>query len=92
MLTAERTIGEVCLRINGGELDIWLRVNGRPRWFAVEASMVRDFLRRAQWGDEIVLRAMSDGNAEPYEPDEELEMALRDNLRPVNRAPVDPET
>ena len=74
MLTATRTIGQVGMRKNGTMLDIWLRVNGKPVWFAVRAREVADFLV-VEWpdghGDEIILDAESNGNAETVIPEAE---------------------
>ena len=39
-----RTIGEVVLNKNGAELDVWLRVNGRPHWFSMHRADVERFL------------------------------------------------
>ena len=68
MLTFTRTAGEIGLRKNGTQLDIWLRVDGKLVWFAVRAREVAEFLAAAQWpdghGDYVILQAESDGNAE----------------------------
>ncbi len=60
--TPTRTIGELQLRKNGTALDIWIRVNSRPRWFAIQASDLEDFLQNSDI--ERTFQAESDGNAE----------------------------
>ncbi len=70
MLTFTRTVGEMGFRKNGTELDIWLRVNGEPHWFSVSQNKLAEFLVPTPGkpfgghGDEVVLHAESDGNAE----------------------------
>ena len=62
MLTWTRTVGQIGLRKNGGDLDIWIRVEGQPRWFALQLADVRRFLHSDE--HDVVLQASSDGNAE----------------------------
>jgi hypothetical protein len=62
MLTATRTLGAIGFNKNGTSLDIWLRVNGEPRWFGVEISAVRGFL--ASDDKATLLWCDSEGNAE----------------------------
>lgn len=62
MLTFTRTFGQVGFRKNGNCLDIWIRVNGRPRWYAVYVPEIAQFL--ASDAKEVVLYAESDGNTE----------------------------
>ena len=62
LLTFTRTRGQVGLRKNGSMLDVWVRVDGTPRWIALSRRDVQDFL--ASDDVERVLYAESDGNAE----------------------------
>ena len=62
MITDTRTQGEIGFHKNGTALDVWLRIDGRPRWFAVEIDALKGFL--ASDDDGTVLRCESDGNAE----------------------------
>jgi len=43
-----RTLGEIGLKANGGDVDIWIRVDGRPEWIAVPAQALRTFLEDAK--------------------------------------------
>lgn len=61
-LTAERTIGQLGLRKNGTNLDIWLRVDGVPRRFSVNRAELSDSL--ASVDAEHIIYAESDGNSE----------------------------
>lgn len=63
MLTNTRTVGEVGFNKNGSFVDIWIRVNGEPRWCAVDAKELQKFLADTEQKN-IILRARSDGNAE----------------------------
>jgi hypothetical protein len=72
MLSFTRTVGEIGLRKNGTQLDIWVRVNGKPTWFSVRQSEIVEFLAPGDGpfsghGTETVLRAESDCNAEDEE-------------------------
>jgi hypothetical protein len=61
-LTATRTRGQIGLRRNGTQIDIWIRVDGEPQWFSVNA---RDLGAALGAGEEqSLLAAESDGNAE----------------------------
>lgn len=62
LLTNTRTVGEIGLNKNFDSLDIWIRVNGEPKWFAVPVGDVEDFLRSDH--EAAVFRAESEGNAE----------------------------
>lgn len=66
LLTPTRTTGQVAMRRNGTALDIWLRVDGQPRWFAVDMDEVVMFLNSG--ASAAVFAAQSDGNAEPAPP------------------------
>ena len=61
-LTPTRTVGEIGFHRNGSAMDIWIRVNGRFEWFAVDNLELQQGLREA--GGFFVLRATSDRNAE----------------------------
>lgn len=71
-MTEGRTKGAIVLHMNGSFLDIWIRVDGKPRWFAVQTDRLREFLdqmeelhpgiKRDPWA---TLSAESSGNAEP---------------------------
>lgn len=72
MTTFTRTRGEIDFNFNGTSLDIWIRINGRPRWFAVEyKELLRGIILyltatsvdRKQYMN-IILGADSDGNEE----------------------------
>jgi hypothetical protein len=62
VLTPTRTVGEVGLNKNGCALDIWIRIDGHPRWFAIQREELLLFLASAD--KEGRLDAESDGNAE----------------------------
>jgi hypothetical protein len=62
MLTNERTFGQVGFIKNGGSLDIWIRIDGRPRWFSVSRAELAAFL--ASDDKETILSAESNGNSE----------------------------
>lgn len=64
LLTPTRTYGDVGIRRNGSMLDIWIRVNGSPSWFAVNAESLQFFLSGHYGAEETILPAESDGNAE----------------------------
>jgi len=62
-LTCTRTRGEIGFRKNGTSIDIWVRVNGELRWYAVRAKELVGFLLTPDETMDI-LEAESDGNAE----------------------------
>lgn len=62
MLTPTRTVGQVGLHRNGTEIDVWVRVDGRPCWFAFSRTDLERFLGTGT--DWAVLAADSDGNVE----------------------------
>ncbi len=61
-LSATRTTGEIGLHKDGTRLDIWIRVDGKLRWYAVDLAALGGFL--AMPYTETCLHAESDGNAE----------------------------
>jgi hypothetical protein len=63
-LTGTRTVGEVGFNKNGSALDIWIRIDGKPRWFAVQREALLLFLASSE--SEGRLDATSDGNAEDW--------------------------
>jgi hypothetical protein len=58
---ADRTVGEIGLKANGSDVDIWIRVAGRPQWIAVPAQGLRTFLEDAETATNLarVLRVES---------------------------------
>lgn len=65
-MSAGRSVGEIGLKANGSDLDLWIRVAGRPRWIAVPAEALRTFLDDAETVTNLarVLRAESSIPAE----------------------------
>lgn len=63
VLTLTRTFGELRFRKNGTELDIWLRVNDKENWYSVHRDKLVEFLTNSK-KEEIILKAISDGNVE----------------------------
>lgn len=62
-LTPTRTAGEAGFNKNGSScLDIWIRIDGKPCWFAVDRIELMQFLNDERAS--IILNARSDGNAE----------------------------
>lgn len=66
MLTPTRTHGQIGLNKNGGFIDIWVRVNGKPQWIAVHKDELQQFLSDNNLKS-TKLYAESDGNAEEGE-------------------------
>jgi hypothetical protein len=64
MLTPTRTHGSVGLVKNGNDLDIWIRVNGKPKWYSINLKEVETFLSKSSKINEIILIAGSDNNSE----------------------------
>jgi hypothetical protein len=69
LLTETRTTGEILLRKNGTQLDIWIRVNGEPQRFSVNRAELLAFLGAPSYvgsGDfyEATVHAESDDNTE----------------------------
>jgi hypothetical protein len=62
LLTISRTVGEIGLNKNGGQIDIWIRQNGKVNWIAINRHELEEFLNSQN--QEIHLTAESDGNAE----------------------------
>ena len=64
--TFTRTIGQLAFRKNGTMIDIWLRIDGKPRWFAVRSCDLVAFL--ADDTQKVaIMSAESDSNAEGCE-------------------------
>ena len=47
-MSAGRSVGQIGLKANGSFVDIWIRVDGRPRWIGVRANGLRTFLDDAE--------------------------------------------
>jgi len=62
MLTHTRTVGQIGLRKNGTSINVRVRVDGKPIWFAFDGRDLERFLESDS--KSVVLSAESDGNAE----------------------------
>lgn len=62
LLTSTRTVGQIALRKNGTGIDIWIRIDGKPQWFAVDRANLINFLFSDT--SDVILHAQSDGNTE----------------------------
>lgn len=61
-LTPTRTVGQILLRKNCTQVDIWIRVNGKPTRFSVNRQEIINFL--CADNQDVILSAESDNNAE----------------------------
>ena len=66
LLSETRTYGDIVLRKNGTELDMWIRINGEPQRFSVNQAELVDFLTAS---NDVMrtLSAASDNNTEEIE-------------------------
>jgi hypothetical protein len=61
-LTPTRTVGQLGFNKNGTAVDIWIRIDGKSTWFAVDGAELKQFLNSEH--ESVILEARSDGNAE----------------------------
>lgn len=61
-LGSKRTVGETLIKKNCDYIDVWMRIDGTPRWFGIRKDDLEEFL--ASDADKIMLEAQSNDNAE----------------------------